>query len=174
MTESMDDFDFDNEAESEDGSESPGQGVKQVRDALTREQKRYASLEKKYAKLQEQWEQRQAVDRRQQIESLGLSQGHVALFEKTFDGSEVTAEAVQQWASMYEIPLGGEVPPEPEPAPGFTPVTVGTNTNVHRMSVQEWKELARQDPAQAQQVMDRVDWPKNTRESNFGYRGTSA
>ena len=149
----MTDTDFD-EYEVEDSSEDQGsetESIAQVRDWGKRQERAAKSWEKKYAKLEEQWNARVQADNEAVIEATGLSEGHRALFQKTFEGDVVTADGIKEWAKQYEIPLGTQPAAEPEPEPepaGFNPVmSGGTSPGARQLTVQEAVDLARQDRA---------------------------
>lgn len=123
--------------------------------ALRQEQKEKKAMAKKLAELEEFQNQILAEKRKQALATAGLNDFHAEVFSKFFE--EVTDENVKVYKER-----AGLVQPEPEPEPevapeaprGFAPMQVPGTTNAVRMfTVEELKQIAKTDPARANQLV---------------------
>ena len=106
--------------------------------------------------------EREKADRETAITSvfseIGLNPKHAKLFAIANPEGEATPELVSQFAAEYGLATTeGEAVEAPAPTErGFTPTVIneGQALGAKTYSVEEWRQLARDDPAQAEKVFN--------------------
>lgn len=132
-------FSLDPDGDEEDeGSAKPkddNKTIQEIRAFADRAEKRAVAAEKKAEEYATQLQDYVVKEQNTAIESVfkevGLNPAHGELFKtvnKDLKVADITADAVKEFASKYELPVveTGEVPDAPESKPrGFTPPPVG-------------------------------------------------
>jgi len=154
-----DDFPFDdadsdetNEGDTATQAAEDNKSIKQIRDALKREERARKTFEKEVVELREFRDgvlgerKEQAIN--QVFTEVGLNPKHAELFKRVNPDlavDAVTADAIKAFASEYElVTSSGEVPEAPvsEPA-GFTPVVTGTGSPNATQNADDIEEMLR-------------------------------
>lgn len=143
-------FDLADEDENEAEVESEAnQSFAELRKAFKRSERQRKAIEAELEPLREFKAHVEQEQRKGQIETVfqqvGLSPKHAVLFERVNPEAEVTPEAVQAFASEYElVTQAGDPVSAPEQPQGFTPITTGTPPAVGTLTNDDVKSLLAQ------------------------------
>lgn len=138
----------------DDDEEEPGTGSTRDNAAFAKMRKELKAAQKELEELRSLKAQVETERRRAEVsktfEAVGLKPKHATFYPAD---AEPTPEAVKAWALEHEllsVEEGTEVE-TPQPSTGFTPTVIpeGRPIGARTYSVQEWKQLAREDPQAA-------------------------
>ena len=146
----------------EDDSQSDDKPEAKPNNQLSAAQRKLAKAEKELEELRAFRAERVKSDRENSItkvfSEVGLDPRHARLFAALNPEGEATAELVATFANEYGLvaTTGEEVEAPAAPERGFTPTVIaeGQALGAKVYSVAEWRQLARDDPAQAEKVFD--------------------